>query len=526
MATGTERAPEAPQLEEQEDVKPVRYVYSISSALLIGGAALSLATGHPAGAQVTNDAGAIQPIVPQAGAPASFADLTQQLQPAVVNISTRAQIQVRSDPFWDLFLGRQGGPRTQEAGSLGSGFIISGDGYVVTNNHVISLDGRNAADEITVKLFDGKEYPAEVVGRDAASDIAVLKIQNGAPLPHVRFGNSDAARAGDWVIAIGNPFGLGGTVTAGIISSPHRSTGSGPYDQFIQTDASINSGNSGGPMFDMTGQVIGINRWIIAPSGGNIGIGFAIPSSIAAPIVEKLIAGEEIERGYIGVGIIPIDDDTALALGIEKEHGELVQTVEPGDPAERAGIKPGDIVLKANGQDVTRERSLSSILANIAPGTRITLELLREGKAMTLPITVGKRPPEEELAERRFDRDGQNAPPQDIPQSADAIIEEVLGIRAQTLTPQIARDLGAPPDTKGAVILAVDRTSDAARKGLNRADIILAVNYQQIASIEDLEKVVREARADGRGALLLQVRSPGRQPVFVTVRLRDRSSQE
>jgi len=496
----------------------VKYVYGISSALLIGGAAISLVTGNPAGAQSS------QLIVPRAAAPASFADLTEQLQPAVVNISTRAQIEVRSDPFWDMFLGRRGGPRTQEAGSLGSGFIISGDGYVVTNNHVISLDGRNAAQEITIKMHDGTEYPATVVGRDIASDIAVLKINAGKPLPHVRFGDSSKARAGDWVIAIGNPFGLGGTVTSGIISSPHRATGSGAYDQFIQTDASINSGNSGGPMFNMAGEVIGINRWIIAPSGGNIGIGFAVPSDTAAPIVDKLMKGLEIERGFLGVGIDPIDEDTAEALGLPKERGELVQTVEPGEAADKAGIKPGDIVLKAAGKDVTRDQSLSSILANIAPGTSIPVELLREGRSMTLQVVVGKRPSEEDLADRRFNRE-EDAQPQQMPQSTDAIVEEVLGLQAMTLTPQIARDLGANGEIKGAVIVAVDRNSDAARKGLSRGDIILSVNYLEIASVEELEAQVRAALAEGRDALLLRAQSPGRQPTFVTVRLRDRAEE-
>jgi serine protease Do len=498
----------------------VRYVYGISSALLIGGAAISLATGQPAGAQVS------QPIVPRAAAPASFADLTEQLQPAVVNISTRAQIQVRSDPFWDMFLGRRGGPRTQEAGSLGSGFIVSGDGYVVTNNHVISLDGRNAAQEITIKLYDGTEYPATVVGRDAASDIAVLKIDAGKPLPHVRFGDSSQARAGDWVIAIGNPFGLGGTVTSGIISSPHRATGSGAYDQFIQTDASINSGNSGGPMFNMAGEVIGINRWIISPGGGNIGIGFAVPSDTAAPIVEKLMKGLEIERGFLGVGIDPVDEDTAAALGLPKERGELIQSVEPGEAGERAGLRAGDIVLRAAGREVTRDQSLSSILANIAPGTRIPLELLREGRPLTLQVEVGKRPSEESLAERRFNREQPDAPQQPLPQSTDAIVEELLGLQAMTLTPQVARELGAPADTTGAVILAVDGSSDAGRKGLSRGDIVLSVNYAAIASVEELEAKVREAQTEGRDALLLRVQSPGRQPVFVTVRLRDRGEPE
>ena len=506
----------------------MRYVYSISTALLLGGAAISLATGQPAGAQVAaNDATALNPIVPRAGAPESFADLTEQLQPAVVNISTRAQIEVRSDPFRDFFLGRRGGaPTTREAGSLGSGFLISGDGFVVTNNHVISLDGRNAADEITVRLYDGTEYPATVVGRDPASDIAVLKVDAGHPLPHVTFGESSRARAGDWVIAIGNPFGLGGTVTSGIISSPHRATGSGAYDQFIQTDASINSGNSGGPMFNMEGQVIGINRWILAPTGGNIGIGFAIPSDVAAPIVERLSQGLEIERGFLGVGIDPVSDDMAEALGLPKERGELVQGVEPGEAADNAGIEPGDIILKADGKDVTRDQTLSFILANIAPGTSIDIELLREGEPLTVVAVVGRRPSEEELAERRFDRDAETPPPSELKPSEDTIVEDTLGVRVMSLTPQIRRDLGVDEETQGTVILAVDRNSDAARKGLNRADIILSVNYDDIESLEDLEAALREANSEGRDAVLLEIQRPGRQSGFISVRLRDVSESD
>ncbi|MEE4316847.1 MAG: trypsin-like peptidase domain-containing protein, partial [Erythrobacter sp.] len=282
----------------------VRYVYGLSSALLVGGAAVSLITGQPLGAQVAqNDDAVMERVVPVAGAPASFADLTAQLQPAVVNIATRQRIEVNNNPFAgtpfaDLF-SRRGGtqPQTREAQSLGSGFIISADGYVVTNNHVVSPDARAKLESITVTLPDGTEYEAELVGADAQSDLAVLKIKSGKAFPFVTFGDSSTARPGDWVVAIGNPFGLNGTVTSGIISAVYRNTGQGgAYDRYIQTDASINRGNSGGPLFDMRGNVIGINNAIFSPSGGSVGIGFAIPSEIAAPIVEQLKAGREIER--------------------------------------------------------------------------------------------------------------------------------------------------------------------------------------------------------------------------------------
>ena len=330
---------------------PVRYAYGLTGAVIAGGAAISLVTGNPAGAQVAvNDDARMAGMVPRDGAPASFAELTEQLQPAVVNISTRQRVEVASNPFAgtpfaDLF-GRRGGqqqqrPRTQEGQSLGSGFIISQDGYVVTNNHVVSPSGRGTVEEITVTLPDGTELPAELVGNDEASDLAVLKIERGDPFPFVRFGDSSQARVGDWVIAIGNPFGLGGTVTSGIVSSVLRNTGTGAYDRYIQTDASINRGNSGGPLFDMQGNVIGINNAIFSPSGGSVGIGFAIPAEIAAPIVAQLTRGEAIERGYLGVGISPVADDLADALGLDDGTGEFVGQVTPDSPALPRGYPAG-----------------------------------------------------------------------------------------------------------------------------------------------------------------------------------------
>ncbi len=510
----------------------MRYVYGLTTALLIGGASLSLATGYPAGAQVAqNDDAAMQQIVPRQGAPASFADLTAQLQPAVVNISTRQRIEVRqqSNPFagtpFENFFNRRGGgnnqeqqPQFREGQSLGSGFIISADGYVVTNNHVVAPDNRATLEEITVTMPDGTEYEAELVGADPASDLAVLKISSGRDFPFVQFGDSQGARVGDWVIAIGNPFGLGGTVTSGIVSSVLRNTGGGAYDRYIQTDASINRGNSGGPLFDMRGNVIGVNNAIISPNGGSVGIGFAIPAEIAAPIVAQLRDGEEIERGFLGVSIVPVNDDLADSLGLPKNRGEFVQVVQPDGAAERAGIKPGDVVTAINNQPVTTEQTLSFLVANIKPGTRIPIDLIRDGEELRVTATVAKRPSEDELRRQQmFDPD---AEPDETPDESDGTIEEKLGLQVMTLTPQIARQLGAGEDVTGLVIGAVDQNADAARKGLRRGDIILSANYQETANVTDLEAVVAEAESTGREAVLLRIQRRGGSPSYIAVRLR------
>ncbi len=512
----------------------MRYAYGVTTALLLGGAALSLATGFPAGAQVAqNDAGQMQNVVPRAGAPASFADLTQQLAPAVVNISTRQRVRVENQnpfagtPFADLFGGgpQQQGPQTREAQSLGSGFIISADGYVVTNNHVITADGKGEVESITVTMPDGTEYPAKLIGRDAASDLAVLKITTPKALPFVKFGDSRNARVGDWVIAIGNPFGLGGTVTSGIISAVYRNTGQGgAYDRYLQTDASINRGNSGGPMFDMKGQVIGINNAIFSPTGGSVGIGFAIPAEIAAPIVGRLMKGETIERGYLGIRIQPLNEDLADSLGIPHNRGEFVQAVEPGKGAALAGIQPGDVVLKVAGKEVSPEQTLSFLVANSAPGTRIPIELMRDGKRMTLSATVGKRPSEEELAQQSFDPNqpgeddnGFNKPPK---QQGQGLVERAVGVSVLPMNPQIARQLGMPETTTGLVINAVDASSDAGAKGLQRGDVVLSANYRPVASVADLEAVIQAAKTSNRPALLLRVQRRGQPATYLPVRLR------
>ena len=500
----------------------MRYAYGVTTALLLGGAALSLTTGLPAGAQVAqNDQSRMQDVVPRAGAPTSFADLTSQLQPAVVNISVRQKVQV-DNPLAGTPLGQMmgGGASARLAEAQGSGFIVSADGYVVTNNHVISLDQKGAADAVMVTMADGTEYNARIVGRDQDSDIAVLKIDAKTPLPFVQFGQSGKARAGDWVIAIGNPFGLGGTVTSGIVSSVNRNTGAGAYQHYIQTDASINSGNSGGPMFDMRGQVIGINNWIVAPSGGNIGIGFAIPSDTARPIVDKLIAGKAIERGFLGVQMQPITDEIADSLGLPHNRGELVRVVPPNLPAAAAGVKPGDIVLKVNGEAVTPDRTLSGIVADLAPGTRIPIDVLRQGKPQTLTATVAKRPTQEEMT-KQFGQPQTPANPFASPEKQGDGSSDSLGLKVLEMTPALAQRLQVPAGTKGVVIADVDTASDAANQGLQQGDVVISANFAPLSGLTQFEAAIKAAKAAGRPSLTLEIVRPG-QPgtVFIALRLR------
>ena len=509
----------------EKDVTFVRYSYGFTAALLAGGAAISLITGYPAGAQVAqNDEQHMRRAVPRAGAPESFADLTEQLQPAVVNISTRQRITVENNPFagtpfGDLF-GSQGEPTTREAQSLGSGFIISADGYIVTNNHVISpRDNRAQLEEVTVTLPDGTEYAAELVAKDAESDLAVLKIERSEPFPFVRFGDSSQARVGDWVIAIGNPFGLGGTVTSGIVSAVLRRAGAGAYDRYIQTDASINQGNSGGPLFDMEGNVIGINNAILSPSGGSVGVGFAIPAETAAPLVRKLISGEEILRGYLGVQIQQMNPDLAEALDLPPNRGEFIQSVQPGEAAEQAGLQAGDVVIEVNDQEVTPEQTLSYIVTNIEPGTSVPLEIVRDGQRRTVNVTVGRRPSAEQLAAQQFGEEEDSPSATPSPSGEDASVVEALGVQVIPLTPQIARQLGVD-GTQGLVVTRVDPSSDAATKGLSRGTIVLSANGQEVSRIADLEAAVRSARTEGREAVLLRVRSRGGPALLVPIRLR------
>lgn len=513
-------------------MKTVRYAYALTGALLLGGTAASLTLQNRADAQVAqNEPGAITASAPRAGAPMSFADMVAKLQPAVVNISTTQKVTVQQQanpfagtPFGDLFGqfgggGGGGAPVTREGQSLGSGFLISPDGYVVTNNHVIAPAAKGATVEsITVTLQDKKEYKAKLIGRDPTSDLAVLKITSATPLPFVKLGDSSRARVGDWVVAIGQPFGLGGTVTAGIVSAVHRSTGRGPFDTFIQTDAAINQGNSGGPMFNLNGEVIGINSQIYSQSGGNIGIGFAIPTTEAKPIINTLMKGEAIKRGYLGVSIQPMTDDIAAALGLPKDQGEIIARTEPGGPGAKAGLRAGDVVVAINGETVTPDRSLSSLVAGAAPGSTIKLDVIRDGKRQSLNATVTTRPTDDQLAALTGGgEDDDGLPDEGSDQAAPSASS--IGIAVQPLTPQIARAIGVDSTVQGVVVAAVDPSSDAGQK-LKRGDVIAAVNSQPVRTAADVARIVAAAKSAGRPSVLLSVTRGRQTNGFIAVKIK------
>ena len=510
----------------------VRYAYGVAMALLIGGTAFSLATGQ-AGAQVAQNAPSA--LAPRPGAPLSFADLAARVMPAVVNISTKQRVPVKTqtDPFEQFFKqfdpnaqgggddGSSGGssnggaqPRTREAGSLGSGFIISPDGYVVTNNHLIQgLTGTGTVDSVTVITTDRHEYPARIIGRDETSDLALLKI-DGHNLPFVQWGDSTKARVGDWVLAIGNPYGLGGTVTAGIISALHRGiTGTGAYDRYIQTDAAINMGNSGGPMFDLAGNVIGIDSALISPTGASVGIGLAIPAEAAKPVIDQLMRGQRPQRGYLGVSLQPVDEDLAPALGIAKDSGELVRSVVPGAPGARAGLAQGDVIVKVNGQQVTPDQTVSYLVANTPVNSRVPLEIVRGGKHATVYVTVAERPTEEALA--KLSGGGDNS----TPGTGGGVTtpQRALGLSLSPLTPELGRAANLPAAARGVIVTAVDPNSNAGEQGLQRGDLIVSVNNQPVNTPAQVIATVEAARKTGRSSVLLLVQRGSTPGVFVGI---------
>ncbi|MCP5088958.1 MAG: Do family serine endopeptidase [Rhodobacteraceae bacterium] len=447
------------------------------------------------------------------GAPDSFADLAEQLSPSVVNITTTTVVAGRNSPsmpqvpegspfedfFRDFFDDGDGNKRQRRASALGSGFIISADGYVVTNNHVI--DG---ADEIIIELYEGGELEAKLVGRDAKTDIALLKVEADEPLPFVSFGDSDISRVGDWVMAIGNPLGQGFSVSAGIISARNRSL-RGSYDDFIQTDAAINKGNSGGPLFNMDGNVIGVNTAIISPTGGSIGLGFSMSSNVVSKVVDQLKEFGETRRGWLGVRIQEVDQDLADAIGLEKVAGALISDVPEG-PAADAGMLSGDVILNFDGKEVEDSRGLVRAVGDAEVGKTVRVVIFRDGKTQTLKVVLGRR----EDAER----------PRIVPTAAkpDVTEQEALGMTLTSLTDEIRQQLSLDGDAGGVAVINVDETSDAFEKGIRPGDLISEVGQKPVSSAKDVAQAFKDAREAGRKSVLLLVRRGG-DPRFVALSL-------
>jgi serine protease Do len=481
-------------------VRPIRYF----AALAVIALPISTASAQPARAL-----------------PESFSGVAEKLLPAVVNVSTTQALPQRQGPGSDMpqfppgspfeelfrdFFGPRGpggqgapgerppvGPRPKVQ-SLGSGFVIDPAGLIVTNNHVVA-----DASEIEVTLQDESTLKAEVVGRDAVTDIALLRVKPQKALTAVPWGDSGKAKVGDWVLAIGNPFGLGGTVTAGILSAHHRNINAGPYDDFLQTDASINRGNSGGPMFNLAGEVIGINTAIFSPSGGSVGIGFAIPSSLARPIIEQLKSGGKVERGWLGVRIQGIGDEIAESLGLDKPKGALVADVEAESPAGRAKLQPGDVILSFDGKQIDKTRDLPRLVAGTPVDKQVKLTVWRDGKEVPVDITIGRLDPEKLMASR------QSAPKESKPEAKPG----ALGLALSALTPELRQRMEVDETAKGLVVVDVAEGSPAAARGIQPGDLIVAVGRDPVTKPEDFAGRIEAARKAGRPSVLLRIERDG-----------------
>ncbi|MEP2784220.1 MAG: Do family serine endopeptidase [Pseudoruegeria sp.] len=446
------------------------------------------------------------------GAPDSFADLAEKISPAVVNITTTTTVAASAgpgpivpegSPFEDFFRdfgdrgqGNQQRPRRSQA--LGSGFVISADGFIVTNNHVIE-----GADEILIEFFEGGELPAKVIGTDPNTDIALLKVESDDPLDYVDFGNSDVARVGDWVMAMGNPLGQGFSVSAGIVSARNREL-SGTYDDYIQTDAAINRGNSGGPLFNMDGDVIGVNTAILSPNGGSIGIGFAMSSAVVERVIDQLQEFGETRRGWLGVRIQDVTEELAEALDLAKPVGALITDVPEG-PAEEAGLLSGDVILSFDGSQVDDTRELVREVGNTAVGKAVDVVVVREGEEVTLSVTLGRR----ETAE--------GAVPASAP-ATEPVEENVLGLTLLEMTDELREQLELSSGIGGLVVTDVDEDAEAFEKGLRAGDVITEAGQQKVASVDDLNSQIADAEDAGRKSLLLLVRRAG-DPRFVALSL-------
>jgi serine protease Do len=408
------------------------------------------------------------------------------------------------------FGGLQGGPmqQPQAVEAKGSGFIISPTGVIVTNNHVVK-----DAKSVSVTLSDGSTYSAKVLGTDPRTDLAVVKIDAGHPLPYVELGSSANVEPGEWVVALGNPFGLGGTVTAGIVSALGRDIGDGPYDKFIQIDAPINEGNSGGPLFDQQGQVIGINTAILSPSGGSVGIGFAIPSDMVKRVVDQLVASGKVVRGYLGVAAQEITPQMAQAMGLPTDDpatdGALVAAVSPGSPAFRAGLQPGDVITKVNGQTVTNPGDLASDIANVDPGHDTSLEYIRNGKTNDLSVAVATMPANPDAD---FQQGGTTQPATPSPGKAS------LGLTLGPLTPDARSQLNLPDNANGAVIVNVKPNSPADQAGIQAGDLLVGVGQKDITDPDDAVAAIEAAKKSGSPAVALRIIRQG-QALFVGIGL-------
>ncbi|WP_300516341.1 Do family serine endopeptidase [Aliiroseovarius sp.] len=455
------------------------------------------------------------------GVPESFADLAEKVSPAVVNITTSTmvaqpggggQMVPEGSPFEDFFrdfLDRDGqgnGPdreRRRRSQALGSGFVISEDGFIVTNNHVIE-----GADEILIEFYNGQgELPATVVGTDANTDLALLKVESDAPLAYVPFGDSDIMRVGDWVMAVGNPLGQGFSASAGIVSARNREL-SGTYDDYIQTDAAINRGNSGGPLFNMDGQVIGVNTAILSPNGGSIGIGFAMSSAVVERVIGQLKDFGETRRGWLGVSIQDLSDDIAEAMGLENTVGALVTDVPEG-PAREAGMEVNDVILSFDGADVADTRDLVRQVGNAPVGKSVRVMVLRDGETQTLKVVLGRR--EEALASRS--NEGSQVEPE------GPMRKSLLGLDLAEMNDDLRAELGLNPGEQGLVVMQLAEDSEAFAKGLRAGDVIVEAGQEKVGTIAEFEGRLKDARAGGRKSILLLVRRQG-DPRFVALGLK------
>ena len=456
-----------------------------------------------------------QTIAAKAQLPESFADLADQVSPSVVNITTSTNVAgVNQGPapivpegspledFFKDFLDRQNrGQRPRQSSALGSGFVISADGYIVTNNHVI-----DKADEIEVEFFSGEKLKAELIGTDPKTDIALLKVEADEDLPFVPFGDSDVARVGDWVMAVGNPLGQGFSVSVGIVSQRGREL-SGAYDDFIQTDAAINKSNSGGPLFNVQGEVIGVNTAILSPSGGSIGIGFSMASNVVTRVVDQLQEFGETRRGWLGVRIQDVSEDVAEALELSSATGALVTDV-PDGPGKEAGILAGDVIKTFDGREVEDTRELVRIVGNTAVGKAVDVDIVREGEEITLAVTLGRR---------------EEAEAQAVPVVADRgtpTEKEIMGMTLSVLNPELREQLGLDEDAEGLVVTDVSEESDAFEKGLRAGDLVVEAGQQKVESLKDLEDRIEEARDAGRKSFLMLIRRQG-DPRFVALSLEE-----